>query len=211
MSLFWSKILQWFWDKVKNRNNVNVFDITNKTFGAEITFLLEARLDENGYPKLYKLPKNDGGGDYEIAGINSKYHPEALDKIKKTSPRYRKFECIKYIDYYTRRHTKLIIKNKGLEIAILDATFNRGGGGCCRITQMALKSLGLEIEVDGKWGRETQAIFSLAEKEISFCLLKALRKQREAYELEEIGYRKNLFKGLKNRWDEIYNISKKFV
>ena len=41
----------------------------------------EARRDAEGHLKVYHLPSGDGGGEREVAGINDRYHPEALDLI----------------------------------------------------------------------------------------------------------------------------------
>ena len=35
----------------------------------------EARRDAKGRLQVYKLPAGDGGGTYEVAGINDRYHP----------------------------------------------------------------------------------------------------------------------------------------
>ena len=43
----------------------------------------EARRDANGHLRVYHLPSGDGGGTPEVAGINDRYHPEALDQIEK--------------------------------------------------------------------------------------------------------------------------------
>jgi hypothetical protein len=44
------------------------------------TVYFEARRDKNGHLVVYDLPKNDGGGDYEVAGINLKYDHDDLRK-----------------------------------------------------------------------------------------------------------------------------------
>ncbi|MGT2504264.1 hypothetical protein ACVOMS_32410 [Bradyrhizobium guangxiense] len=36
----------------------------------------EARRDKQGRLTIYKLPAEDGGGAYEVAGINERFHPE---------------------------------------------------------------------------------------------------------------------------------------
>jgi hypothetical protein len=42
----------------------------------------EARRDKQGNLRVYNLPAADGGGSYEVAGINDRYHPEAASKLK---------------------------------------------------------------------------------------------------------------------------------
>jgi hypothetical protein len=43
----------------------------------------EARRDARGHLKVYNLPSGDGGGEREVAGINDRYHPEALARIER--------------------------------------------------------------------------------------------------------------------------------
>src|SRR3954453_23469832 len=41
----------------------------------------EARRDDQGRLKIYKLPIEDGGGSYEVAGINERYHPQEAEHL----------------------------------------------------------------------------------------------------------------------------------
>jgi len=41
----------------------------------------EGRKDGQGNLAVYKLPSGDMGGNYEVAGINDRYHPEAFKAI----------------------------------------------------------------------------------------------------------------------------------
>jgi hypothetical protein len=41
----------------------------------------EARRDRNGHLKVYKLPAGDGGGTYEVAGINECYNKNTADVL----------------------------------------------------------------------------------------------------------------------------------
>jgi hypothetical protein len=70
---------------------------------------LEARRNDKGFPILYKLPANDGGGAYEIAGINSRYHPEALDRIRALPASQREQSAALYIEEYTTKGTGIMI------------------------------------------------------------------------------------------------------
>ncbi len=38
----------------------------------------EGRKDKQGNLAVYKLPSGDMGGNFEVAGINDRYHPEAI-------------------------------------------------------------------------------------------------------------------------------------
>ena len=39
----------------------------------------EARRDSKRHLMVYKLPKGDGGGRYEVAGINERYNKDTVD------------------------------------------------------------------------------------------------------------------------------------
>lgn len=173
---------------------------------------LEARRNDKGYPILYKLPANDGGGAYEIAGINSRYHPEALDRIRALPARDREKAAAAYIEKYTLSGTGLdkIALREGTRFAILDATFNRGAGGSAWIVQQALKSLGYSVIVDMRWGPKTRAALELADVEKAGKILDALHKYRERYEIEKVGKRDNFWKGLVSRWGKVLVIARKW-
>ena len=173
---------------------------------------LEARRNKAGHVILYKLPANDGGGQWEIAGINSRYHPEALAHIRALPARDREKAAAEYIEAYTLSGTGLdkIKLRPGTRFAILDATFNRGAGGSAWIVQQALKSLGYSVIVDMQWGPKTRAALELADVEKSKRILDALHKWRERYEIEKVGRRENFWKGLTNRWSKVLVIARKW-
>ena len=173
---------------------------------------LEARRDSKGHVILYKLPANDGGGQWEIAGINSRYHPEALDRIRALPPSQRELAAAVYIEEYTTKGTGInrIKLREGTRFAILDATFNRGAGGSAWIVQQALKSLGYSVIVDMQWGPKTRAALEKADAEKAGKILDALHKWRERYEIEKVGKRDNLWKGLTNRWSKVLVIARKW-
>ena len=41
----------------------------------------EARRDAKGRLAVYALPAGDGGGRYEVAGINDRYHKAEVDHV----------------------------------------------------------------------------------------------------------------------------------
>lgn len=166
----------------------------------------EARLDAQGRPKLYELPSGDGGGKYEISGINSKYHPEALERIRKAEPEDRRQMCAEYIDDYTRRGTGLHWMSSGLragtELAVLDCAFNRGPGGAARICQTALKAMKFPVSVDGAWGPQTRGFLKEADSR-GFPIVQEIRKAREQYERRNRDESSKFWNGLVNRWDKV--------
>lgn len=174
---------------------------------------LEARRDANGHVQLYKLPSNDGGGAYELAGINSKYHPEALARLGALPPSEREQAAAEYIEDYTRNMTGIRISSAlrdGTEFFVLDTTFNRGGGGSAWIVQTALRALGHSIIRDRKWGPKTRAALEAADREQSGHIIRRLRESRERYERDVVGYRANFWKGLVNRWDKVADLANKW-
>jgi hypothetical protein len=42
----------------------------------------EARRDSKGRLTVYILPEGDGGGKYEVAGINERYHPKKAAELR---------------------------------------------------------------------------------------------------------------------------------
>ena len=51
---------------------------------AIATFIVnrEARRDQRGKLAIYRLPKADGGGTFEVAGINDRYHPAKAAQLR---------------------------------------------------------------------------------------------------------------------------------
>lgn len=170
------------------------------TIGAHILDV-EARRDRNGRLAIYKLPAGDGGGTYEVAGINDRYHPEAAARLRDLVER-RKFvqaerEAIEHILEVTDEAGRWA-RSPSAEAALRDTAFNRGITGCARILQMCLN-----VEVDGKVGPLTLAALQRAEREPRAFLLR-FREAREAYELKvapPVGKRAKFWKGLVSRWD----------
>lgn len=50
---------------------------------AKFIFDCEARHDERGHLAIYKLPAGDGGGRFEIAGINDRYDHDEAEQLKR--------------------------------------------------------------------------------------------------------------------------------
>lgn len=161
----------------------------------------EARRDKSGRISIYRLPSADGGGSFEVAGINDRYHPKAANEIAALI-RQRKFvaaeqAAVEYILKYTDVAGGWA-KTPALQSVLRDTAFNRGPTGAAKILQMAL-----DVEVDGKVGPKTLAALHRAEKEPRALLLR-FREAREAYERKVAppsGARAKFWRGLVNRWD----------
>jgi len=158
---------------------------------------------KDGKLSYYELPRGDGGGSYEVAGINVKYHPSKARQLKslivqgKADQAYD--EAVRYIIEYTRRvadwHPDVRV-----QCYLRDMAFNRGPTGCAKILQHALKTAqtytGL---VDGDVGPNTKAA---AAKHSAEDLLLRLVLSRQWYEREHAGRDEGsrFWPGLVNRW-----------
>jgi len=122
---------------------------------AKTTVNWEGRRDKKGNLSVYALPAGDMGGDYEVAGINDRYHPEAFRKIAGLPAQDREEAAAKYISEYT---APLVSKlPQAIQPFAQDMAFNRGMGGATKYIQEGLNSLGLKVAVDGAIGPKTLA------------------------------------------------------
>lgn len=164
----------------------------------------EARRDAKGYVAVYRLPSNDGGGSFEVCGINDRFHRAAANKLKAMRPEDREEYCIQYILEYTDGVADLT-KNIAIEAFLRDAAFNRGPTGAIKMLQDALN-----VQVDGKFGPKSRKALREWEKRPEE-LLKRLRAARESYEIKVAGRRANFWKGLVNRWNNNYRFALSLV
>lgn len=174
--------------------------MTRLDMAAQI-YRWEARLDSSGHLKVYKLPSNDGGGTFEVAGINDRYHPEMATRLKGMIEHGRaheaETEAIEYLAQYTDKAAKWTTL-PAVELFLRDCIFNRGPGGAAKILQMAVRA----EPVDGGVGPITLAAAAPYEKK-PILFLARLRVAREAYERGlPSGIRANFAAGLANRWDK---------
>lgn len=162
----------------------------------------EARRDKNGRLAIYRLPSGDGGGSFEVAGINDRYHPKAANEIAELIRQKKYAAAEKAAVEHILKYTDAAggwAKTLGAQSVLRDTAFNRGPTGAAKILQMAL-----DVEVDGKVGPITLAALHRAEREPRAFLLR-FREAREAYERKvapPYGARAKFWKGLVNRWDE---------
>ncbi len=162
----------------------------------------EARRDKMGRLRVYKLPAADGGGNYEVAGINDRFHPVAASKLRDLLAANRQGHAESYIRSYLLDYTSVVTKwtqHPAIEAFLRDSAFNRGPKGALRILQLALK-----VADDGKWGPQTKAALTAALKQPG-ALLQNLRTARESYEIRvapPVGARAKFWQGLVNRWDK---------
>jgi hypothetical protein len=165
---------------------------------AESIVNFEARRDAQGHLRVYILPAGDGGGRYEVAGINDRYHPREAARLRQLIDAARFDEAEDYAAEVIADYTDVVSKwttVPEIEAYLRDSAFNRGPGGAAKILQMALG-----VTVDGGVGPETLGALRKAEKDPP-KLLAALRVAREKYEMRVAGRREKFWKGLVNRWD----------
>src|SRR5262249_9949166 len=152
---------------------------------------------------------DDGGGRYEVAGINERFNKAVADHL---------VELIEAGDYdraeelareFIASDTDVVVtwsKIPAVEFYLRDSAFNRGHAGAAKILQMALG-----VEPDGVVGPRTRAVLAVAEQDPG-TLLNDLRAARERYEREVVGRdaRSKFWKGLVNRWDNALKFARSF-
>jgi len=162
----------------------------------------EARRDSRGRLKVYTLPSGDGGGKYEIAGINERYHPVAVIHLKRLIDlgQYDKAEteAANYIASYTDSAGEWA-GNWRTELFLRDTAFNRGPTGAAKILQHALN-----VAIDGRVGPVTLAAMRSREIETP-RLIKSLHQSREWYERNIVGRNEGskFWRGLSSRWAKV--------
>lgn len=117
----------------------------------------EARKDRQGNVQVYKLPAGDMGGNFEVAGINDKYHPDAFKRISSLPAQERAQAAAQYVKEYTSPFVSKL--PQAVQPFAQDLAFNRGLGGATKYIQQGLNTLGQKVAVDGGLGPKTlQAI-----------------------------------------------------
>lgn len=169
----------------------------------------EARRDRQGHLVVYQLPPADGGGRYEVAGINERYDKPVADKLVGLveAGKYDEAENVadEYIAANTDPATKLT-QIPSLESYLRDIVFNRGVTGATKTLQHALGTT-----MDGIVGPNTKAKMAEAEKDPQ-ALLQKLRDAREWYERNVVHRDESsmFWKGLVNRWNKSLVTAKSF-
>jgi len=121
----------------------------------------EGRKDKQGNLAVYKLPSGDMGGNYEVAGINDRYHPEAFKAISSLPAQERAKAAAEYIQGYTAPLVEKL--PQALQPFTQDLAFNRGLGGATKYIQQGLNALGQKVAVDGGFGPKTLAAINQVE------------------------------------------------
>lgn len=107
--------------------------------------------------RVTRLPSGDGGGKWEIAGICDGIEPKEFNLIKSMLDRGDRDaaweECLRYVLANTEPLvSKGVAGCYAIEFMLRDMTFNMGVAGTTKVVQRML-----DIGIDGKWGKNTQA------------------------------------------------------
>lgn len=165
----------------------------------------EARRDTKGRIAIYKLPKADGGGTFEVAGINDRYHPHQADHLRDLIQLGQHAKAEQAATEYILAYTDLVTSWTSIvafEAFLRDCAFNRGPGGAAKILQIAL-----DVTVDGDVGPQTRRAMSAITLDQRKPFLAKLREARELYERRiapPTGARAKFWQGLNNRWDKAH-------
>jgi lysozyme family protein len=175
---------------------------------ARVILDLEARRDAQGRLAVYRLPAGDGGGRYEVAGINERYHKAVCDALVALIRAGRHVEAevraAEHIAGYTDKATGWT-HNPGVEFFLRDCMFNRGPGGAAWILQKAVG-----VQTDRDVGPITLAATQAAEADPR-RLIDRLRAGREAYERLRRNEASRFWPGLVNRWAKAHAKALGFV
>jgi hypothetical protein len=172
--------------------------------------------------QVYKLPAGDGGGAYEIAGINEKYHPKKAAGLKMLIEAGREEEAEREAAAYIEEYTRGVLRffpsqaaaedNPALEFVLRDCAFNRGLKGAATVLQIAL---GLK-DIDGTVGPNTKREFAaqLEGDPGPEEVLNRLTDARETYERSSFPWKSGkrdesskFWKGLSNRWAKCHEVA----
>ena len=164
----------------------------------------EARRDAQGRLKVYNLPANDGGGRFEVAGINERYDTSECLKLVAMLNAGQYAAAERDAAEYIARQTDAAAKWTRLpaaELFLRDTIFNRGLGGATKILQMAL----------GGVARSQVATAVSQAEQNPRVFIERLRAAREEYEWKVVGRRANMVAGLTNRWNHVRDEALKLV
>ena len=157
----------------------------------------EGRKDKQGNLAVYKLPSGDMGGNYEVAGINDRYHPEAFQAISSLPAQDRAKAAAEYIQGYTAPLVERL--PQALQPFTQDLAFNRGLGGATKYIQQGLNSLGQKVAVDGGLGPKTLTAINQVEPRALMRAASQAQLEDEYRMAERNPARKKFIKGLESR------------
>lgn len=173
----------------------------------------EAHRDTKGRITVYKLPKADGGGTYEVAGINDRYHPHQAEHLKELIDLGLHAKAEQAATEYILAYTDLVTSWTSIvafEVFLRDCAFNRGPGGAAKILQIALGNVGVDGDVGPKT-RQALAAITLDQRKDFLAKLREARETCERRIAPPKGDRADFWKGLINRWNKAHAFALTYV
>jgi len=161
------------------------------------TIDFEARKDKQGNVQVYKLPAGDMGGNFEVAGINDKYHPDAFKRISSLPAQERAQAAAQYVKEYTSPFVSKLPQE--VQPFAQDLAFNRGMGGATKYIQQGLNTLGLKVAVDGGLGPKTLAAINQVDPRALMRAASQAQLEDEYRMAKRNPARKKFIGGLENR------------
>ena len=164
---------------------------------ARKTVDFEARKDRMGNVAVYQLPSGDGGGSYEVAGINDRYHPGEASRLAALPPEQRAEAAARYIRKYTAPVVDMM--PEPVRAFTQDMVFNRGPTGAVRYFQQGLNSLGQNLVVDGSLGPKTLSAIQAVEPRALMRAASLAQLEDERRMASRNPARRKFMTGLENR------------
>ena len=164
---------------------------------ARKTVDFEARKDKSGNVAVYQLPSGDGGGTFEVAGINDRYHPGEASRLASLPPEQRAEAAAQYIRKYTAPVVDMM--PQPVKAFTQDMVFNRGPTGAVRYFQRGLNSLGQNLAVDGRLGPKTLAAIGAVEPKALMRAASLAQLEDERRMAERNPARQKFMAGLESR------------
>jgi hypothetical protein len=161
------------------------------------TIDFEARKDKQGNVQVYKLPAGDMGGNFEVAGINDKYHPDAFKRISSLPAQERAQAAAQYVKEYTRPFVSKL--PEAVQPFAQDLAFNRGMGGATKYIQQGLNTLGQKVAVDGGLGPKTLQAINQVEPKALMRAASQAQLEDEYRMAQRNPARKKFISGLESR------------
>jgi hypothetical protein len=163
---------------------------------AQFIVKQEAHRDAQGRLRIYHLPASDGGGRFEVAGINERYDTskclQLVAMLNAGQHAAAEHEAALYIASKTDAAAKWT-RLPAAELFLRDTIFNRGLGGATKILRMALGAVAHSQVATAVWQAEQNPRL----------FIERLRAAREQYEWKVVGRRANMVRGLINRWNQV--------
>jgi len=161
------------------------------------TIDFEARKDRQGNVQVYKLPAGDMGGNFEVAGINDKYHPDAFKRISSLPAQERAQAAAQYVKEYTSPFVSKL--PEAVQPFAQDLAFNRGMGGATKYIQQGLNTLGQKVAVDGGLGPKTLQAINQVEPKALMRAASQAQLEDEYRMAQRNPARKKFISGLESR------------